>query len=77
MRRIRNTTDESLEIPLIGVTIHSGDVAVVPDEFDDVEFSDVYFEVIEDSRPSADEEQPSNVVAINASDAAASDEGVS
>ena len=48
MRRIRNITNEALDVPILGVIIEPGDVANVPDGLE-VEFSSALFEVDEAS----------------------------
>lgn len=70
MRRIRNITDEPLNVPLLGVTIQPGDVANVPDTLHYVDFSEVLFEV-----ENGDDKQSSRPVSVMATDKASADEG--
>lgn len=80
-RRIRNTTEDVLEVPLLGVRLEPGDVATIPDSFPaDVVFPETHFEV-DGPNDGGTSEQDAQVPAadvreIHVSDSATVHEGV-
>lgn len=78
--QIRNITDDTLEVPLLGVRIAPGDVAKVPDEFSEMVFPENYFEVEGDNTGPAREDENadhgSDVTEIYADDAGTTQEGM-
>lgn len=76
-RRIRNRTEDVLEVPLLGVRLEPGDVANIPDDFPtDVVFPENYFEVDgPNDGGNANAPVDAAVTEVNASDTATAEEG--